>query len=151
MFLFVLNSYNYTILFWRKKLKKIFLLLTFFTLSLFADYKSQYITQKLLDSKIPIVDIRTPSEWKETGLLKGAIPIMFFNQRGGYNINNFLKELNTKVDTSKPFAIICHTGSRTSLVGPWMSDKLGYKVINLKGGMDYATRGLKLHTYPYRR
>ena len=132
-------------------MKKIFLLLTLFTLSLFAEYKSQYMTQELLDSKIPIVDIRTPPEWKETGLLKGAIPIMFFDQRGGYNIDQFLKELNEKVDTKKPFAIICHTGSRTSLVGPWMSQKLGYNVINLQGGMDYATKGLKLQTYPYKK
>ncbi|WP_428737089.1 rhodanese-like domain-containing protein [Sulfurimonas sp.] len=131
-------------------MKKIFLLLTFFTLSLFAEYKSQYITKELVDSKTPIVDIRTPPEWKETGLLKGAIPIMFFDQRGGYNIDQFLKELNAKVDTKKPFAIICHTGNRTSLVGPWMAQKLGYNVINLQGGMDYATKGLKLPTYPYK-
>lgn len=132
-------------------MKKIFLLFTLLTLSLFADYKSEYITKELLDSKTPIVDIRTPPEWKETGLLKGAIPIMFFDQRGGYNINQFLQELNAKVDTSKPFAIICHTGSRTSMVGPWMAQKLGYKVINLQGGMEYATRGLKLPTFPYKQ
>lgn len=131
-------------------MKKIFLFLTLFTLSLFADYKSQYITSELLNSKIPIVDIRTPPEWKETGLLKGAIPIMFFDQRGNYNINQFLEVLNAKVDTTKPFAIICHTGSRTSLVGPWMANKLGYEVINLQGGMEYATKGLRLPTFPYR-
>ncbi len=131
-------------------MKKIFLFLILFTISLFADYKSEYITKDLLNSNTPIVDIRTPPEWRETGLLKGAIPIMFFDQRGGYNINRFLEDLNNKVDTSKPFAIICHTGSRTSLVGPWMANKLGYKVINLQGGMEYATKGLKLNTYPYR-
>ena len=103
----------------------------------------------MLNSGIPIVDVRTPPEWKETGLLKGAIPIMFFNQKGGYDINGFLRELNAKVDTKKPFAIICHTGSRTSMIAPWMSKELNYDVINLLGGMDYATKGLKLKTYPY--
>lgn len=131
-------------------MKKIFLFLILFSLSLFADYKSEYITKELVNSNTPIVDIRTPPEWRETGLLKGAIPIMFFDQRGGYNIDRFLQELNNKVDTSKPFAIICHTGSRTSIVGPWMAQKLGYKVINLQGGMEYATKGLKLPTFPYR-
>ena len=109
------------------------------------------MTKELLDSKIPIVDIRTPAEWKETGLLKGAIPIMFFDQNGKYDIQTFLKELNAKVDTKKEFAIICHTGKRTSMIAPWMSQKLGYKVINLQGGMDYATRGLKLPTVPYKK
>jgi len=124
-------------------------MLSLLSLSLFADVKNAYITQKIVDSKLPIVDVRTPPEWRETGLLKGAIPIMFFNQQGKYNINAFLKELNEKVDTTKPFAIICHTGSRTSMIAPWMSQELGYKVVNLKGGMEYATKGVKLKTYPY--
>lgn len=118
-------------------------------MTLFAEVKNTYMTKELLNSGIPIVDVRTPGEWRETGLLKGAIPIMFFNERGGYNINAFLKELNAKVDTSKPFAIICHTGSRTSMIAPWMSEELHYNVINIQGGMEYATKGLKLKTYPY--
>jgi len=130
-------------------LKKIIILLTLLTVSLFAELTNSYITQEILDSKLPIVDVRTPPEWKETGLLKGAIPIMFFNQQGKYDINAFLKELNAKVDTTKPFAIICHTGSRTSMIAPWMSKELNYKVINLQGGMEYATKGLKMKTYPY--
>ena len=131
-------------------MKKIIILLTLLTVSLFAELTNSYITQEILDSKLPIVDVRTPPEWKETGLLKGAIPIMFFNQQGKYDINAFLKELNAKVDTTKPFAIICHTGSRTSMIAPWMSKELNYKVTNLLGGMDYATRGLKLKTVPYK-
>ena len=130
-------------------MKKIIILLTLLTVSLFAELKNSYMTQEILDSTLPIVDIRTPPEWRETGLLKGAIPIMFFNQQGKYDINGFLKELNAKVDTTKPFAIICHTGSRTSMIAPWMSKELNYKVINLQGGMEYATKGLKMKTYPY--
>lgn len=131
------------------KLKKIIILLAILSVSLFAELKNTYITQKILDSDLPIVDVRTPGEWRETGLLKGAIPIMFFNEQGKYNINAFLKKLNAKVDTTKPFAIICHSGSRTSMIAPWMSKELNYKVVNLLGGMEYATKGLKLKTYPY--
>jgi len=131
------------------KLKKIIILLAILSVSLFAELKNTYITQEILHSDLPIVDVRTPGEWKETGLLKGAIPIMFFNEQGKYNINAFLKELNEKVDTTKPFAIICHSGSRTSMIAPWMSKELNYKVVNLQGGMDYATKGLKMKTYPY--
>ena len=131
-------------------MKKIILTLLIFTASLVADLSNAYLNQTILDSKIPIVDVRTPAEWKETGLLKGAIPIMFFTEQGKYNINAFLEQLNAKVDTTKPFAIICHTGSRTSMIAPWMSKELNYKVTNLLGGMDYATRGLKLKTVPYK-
>ena len=134
-----------------KNLKKVFLSLMILAVSLFADYKSEYLTQDILQSGIPIVDIRTPGEWRETGILKGAIPIMFFDERGQYNVNDFLKKLNAKVDTKKPFAIICRTGSRTSMVGPWLAKELGYKVTNLKGGMMYATKTLGIKTVPYKQ
>jgi len=130
-------------------LKNIFFTLLLLSSALFADLKNEFITQKLVDSKTPIVDIRTTGEWRETGLLKNAIPIMFFDERGKYNINAWLKELNAKVDTSKPFALICHTGNRTGMLAPYLAKELGYKVINLKGGMDYAMRGLKMKTYKY--
>lgn len=130
-------------------MKKIFSLLLLLTLSLFAEYKNAYMSQELLEQKIPLVDVRTEPEWKETGLLKSAIPIVFFSQKGQPLINSFLKELNEKVDTTKPFAIICHTGSRTSVIAPWLSKELHYNVINVSGGMEYATKALKLPTYPY--
>jgi len=132
-------------------LKKIILALLLLSVSLFAELKNEYISKDLLNSNTPIVDIRTPPEWRETGLLKGAIPIMFFTQRGDYDIDKFLKELNEKVDTKKPFALICHTGNRTSILAPWLAKEMGYDVINLKGGMDYATKELKLPTYPYNK
>lgn len=44
-----------------------------------AEYTHQPIDQKLVDSKIKIIDIRTPSEWKTTGIVKGSFPIMFFD------------------------------------------------------------------------
>ena len=131
-------------------MKKILLLLTLLSAVLFGEVTNTYITQKILDSDLPIVDVRTVGEWKETGLLKGAIPVEFFNAQGKYDLNKFLKELNAKVDTTKPFAIICHTGSRTSMIAPWMSKELNYKVTNLQGGMEYATHGLKMKTYPYK-
>ena len=131
-----------------KNLKKIFLALALLAISLFAELTNEKISQKLIDAKIPIVDIRTAGEWKE-GILSGVVTITFFNERGDYDVDAFLKELNAKVDTSKPFALICHTGSRTSMLAPWLSQELKYDVINLLGGMDYATRGLHMKTYGY--
>jgi rhodanese-related sulfurtransferase len=103
--------------------------------SLYAELKNEYLSQKILDSKIPIIDIRTPGEWRETGIIKDSIPIMFFNERGGYNLNAFLSALNEKVDTKKPFALICRTGSRTQVVSKYLSSELGYKVTNIRGGI----------------
>jgi rhodanese-related sulfurtransferase len=133
-----------------KNLKKIIFTLLLLVVSLFAEYKSEYPTKELLNSGIPIVDIRTPGEWRETGVLKGAIPIMFFDQNGNYDVNRFLSKLNEKVDTKKPFALICRTGSRTSMVAPWLAKELGYNVINLKGGMMYVTQALGVKPVAYK-
>jgi len=105
--------------------------------SLFAELKNEYLTQKMLDSKIPIVDIRTTGEWMETGIIKGSIPIMFFNEQGKYDVRAFVNELNQKVDTTKPFAVICRTGSRTKMVSAYLSKELHYKVTNILGGVTY--------------
>ncbi|MBC8237904.1 MAG: rhodanese-like domain-containing protein [Helicobacteraceae bacterium] len=123
-------------------MKRIILTLLLLSSSLFAELKNEYLTQKFLDSKMPTVDIRTVGEWKETGILKGSIPIEFFNEQGQYNIPDFLAKLNSKVDTSKPFALICRTGSRTKMVAQFLSDTYNYKVTNVTGGimihrMDY--------------
>ena len=119
-------------------MNKILITLLILATSLLAELKHEYLSQKLIDSKIPIVDIRTPGEWKETGIVKNSIPIMFFNEAGGYDVNLFLTELNAKVDTKKPFALICRTGSRTSVISSFLSEKLGYSVINIKGGIVLA-------------
>lgn len=151
MSIIILKIFNKSNTIWRNTMKKIFLLLMIFTLSVLAEVKNEYLSKELLQQNIPIVDIRTPSEWKQTGLLKGAIPIMFWDERGNYDTRKFLQELNKKVDTSKTFALICHTGNRTSIVAPWLAKEFGYKVINLKGGMEYATKGLHVKTIPYKK
>jgi len=119
------------------------------TISVFAIVTNEEASQKLIDSTIPIVDIRTPGEWKETGLLKRAIPIMLFDEKGNYDLRVFLDKLNKAVDTTKPFAIICRTGSRTKLLATFLSQKLNYNVINLKSGMMYANF-IHLPIIPYK-
>ena len=125
-------------------MKRIILTLLILSSSLFAELKNEYLTQKFLNSKMPTVDIRTVGEWKETGILKGSIPIEFFNEQGQYNIPDFLAKLNSKVDTSKPFALICRTGSRTKMVAQFLSDTYNYKVTNVTGG-------IMIHRMDYRK
>lgn len=102
---------------------------------LFAQYQDVVATPEVVLSDITIIDIRTPEEWAETGIVKGSKTIMFFDEQGNYNIEDFLAKLDQVVDKQQPFAIICRTGSRTSMVGRFLSDEYGYKVINLKGGI----------------
>ena len=112
--------------------------LLFLATTLMADYTAQPIDQKLLDSKIKIIDIRTPGEWVHTGIVKGSIPIMFFDERGNYNLEVFLDELNKNIKLGERFALICDTGSRTKILGMPLGQEMGYNVIDLKGGIQYA-------------
>ena len=130
-------------------MKKIIILFFVLTISVFAAVTNEEASQKLIDSNIPIVDIRTPGEWKETGLLKKSIPIMLFDEKGNYDLKVFLDHLNKAVDTKKQFAIICSTGSRTKLLAEFLSKKLNYNVINIKSGIMYANF-IHLPIVPYK-
>jgi rhodanese-related sulfurtransferase len=90
--------------------------------------------EQLLNSGITIIDIRTEGEWKQTGLVKGAIPITFFDERGAYNAQEFLNSLQQHTDPGQPIAVICRTGNRTRAVSQFLSEQ-GYQVTNLQGGI----------------
>ncbi len=129
-------------------MSKWLLFLLFATTALMADYTAQPIDQKIVDSKIKIIDIRTPSEWKATGLVKGAIPIMFFDERGNYNMEAFLDELNKKTSKGERIALICNSGSRSKILGTYLGKKMGYNIIDFQGGIQYAL-AKKITIEPY--
>jgi rhodanese-related sulfurtransferase len=118
-------------------MKKILIAIAILTVSLYAELQQVVVTKSFLDNNknLKIIDIRTPPEWKETGIVKGSYTIMFFNQQGGYNVNKFVSEVNRVIKKGEKFAIICRTGSRTGVIAPFLSDKLGFNIINLKGGI----------------
>jgi len=129
------------------RLVLISLLLAITTLS--AEYIRQPIDQKLVNSKIKIIDIRTPNEWKTTGIVKGSYPIMFFDEQGNYNVEMFLDKLNKVVKKEEKFALICNSGNRTQTVGTFLGKQLGYNVIDLQGGIQYAI-AKKITLEPYK-
>lgn len=107
--------------------------------------------EKALKGEIMLVDVRTPDEWKQTGLPASAHAITM-HQQGP----DFVRQLDAVLggDRSKPLAVICRTGNRTgSLVAPL--EKAGYaRVINVAEGMvggrygpGWIKAGLPLRTY----
>jgi len=130
-------------------MKKIILGLLLLSLSLFAEMTNVVVTPEFVNStKMKIIDIRTPEEWRETGIVKGAYTLTFFNKNGDYDIYSFLNSLNKIVKKDEKFALICRTGSRTKMVSNFLGNKLNYHVVNLKGGlMKLLQDGYK--TQPY--
>jgi len=76
--------------------------------SLLAEFKTITADSliKMQKQGIPVIDIRTPQEWKDRGIIKGAHKIMFFTPQGGADVPNFMFELGHLVkDKKQPFII----------------------------------------------
>jgi len=128
---------------------KILIALLITVSSLMAELTQVWATPQFVEKKMKIIDIRTPAEWRETGIVEGSYTIMFFDEKGNFNLEIFLRQLNMVVKKDEPFALICRVGSRTGMVSEFLSERLGYKVTNLKGGiMKMIYEGYK--TVPYR-
>ncbi len=130
-------------------MKKIFMGLLIISTIVMAELQQVWATPEFAEKNMKIIDIRTPSEWRETGIVKGSYTIMFFDEKGNFNVETFLKQLDMVVKKDEPFALICRVGSRTRIVAEFLSEKLDYKVTNLKGGiMKMIHEGYR--TVPYR-
>ena len=117
-------------------IKKILFGLLLLGTTLFAEVTTVEVTPDFIkESKLKIIDIRTQGEWVETGIVKDAYLLTFFDERGNYDIEGFLEELNKIVEKDEKFALICRTGSRTGMISNFLGEKLNYHVVNLKGGM----------------
>jgi rhodanese-related sulfurtransferase len=104
-----------------------------------ADLKAvdpQQITALQQDKAI-LVDIRTPEEWRKTGLIPGSQPLTYFDANGHYDTVAWLKQLDQlTTDKNRPIVLICRSGHRSELVGNLLAKELGYgQVYHLRTGI----------------
>lgn len=110
--------------------------------------KEQPLTTALHKTGIKIIDIRTEGEWKQTGIVKGSYPITFFDEKGHYDSDDFLRKLNKVINKTENFAIICRSGNRTTSVAKFLRKEGYLHVLNLKGGIKQAiANGVELERY----
>ncbi len=126
-----------------KKIILAILVLQGFLLADFKNIKSSEL-EALIKKNVVVIDIRTPAEWKETGVVPTSKKIMFFDEQGNYNIQKWMSAF-TKVVTNKnqPFVLVCRSGSRTKVVGNFLANELGYtKVKDLGKGIMYDWKNI---------
>lgn len=120
-------------------LKKIVLLFALLFSVSYADFKGLTPSQlqEMIDKNIVVIDIRTPPEWSETGVVPSSKKIMFFTATGQYNIDSWMQKFQRYVkDKSQPFVLVCRSGNRTGTVGGFLSKKLKYQnVYHLQNGI----------------
>lgn len=100
------------------------------SLSCYADSSLDSVAFKKLmdrkDFKGVILDIRTPDEWNNTGIIPGAITKNFKDA----DFKTFLKSLNTKGQ----YFIYCHSGGRSAKAIKIMTN-MNLKAVDLHEGI----------------
>lgn len=94
-----------------------------------------------------LIDIRTPEEWRQSGLIPGSKPLMYFDARGGYDADAWLRRLGElKVTENTPIVLICRSGRRSGEVGRMLARERGYtRVHHLEKGVKaWAEQGKAL-------
>jgi rhodanese-related sulfurtransferase len=127
-------------------MKKLLTLLFLLTLAIQAEFKSidAETLLKMQKEGVPVIDIRTPQEWNQQGIIPGAHLMMFFDAQGRPHAEAWLQKLSQLVkDKAHPCILYCAHANRSKAVGKWLSDKMGYaKVYELKGGIEYGWKEL---------
>jgi len=92
--------------------------------------------EALIASGIPVIDIRTQGEWKDTGVLEDSHLVTFFDEQGGYDVNTWMQRLATIADPDEPVVLICWTGQRSHVVSDFLDNQGGYtRVHNVTRGL----------------
>ncbi len=93
--------------------------------------------EQLMQRGVPVIDIRTPEEWRETGIIEGSHLLTFFDAQGRYDVRAWLSELATIATRDELIAIICHSGGRSALVSQFLDSQVGYRrVHDVPGGIE---------------
>jgi len=126
-------------------MKRLFTTLFFFfsllSVSVAADaYKGEvdrYTLPELQSQGALVIDVRTPAEWKHTGIIKGSVRITYMDNEGRVDKNAFLKMVQEKTSTKNDLIVlVCRTGVRSKKAAEWLA-KEGYTNIYNK------THGIK--------
>lgn len=110
--------------------------------------QSKPLANAFLSQDIPVIDIRTAPEWRETGVIPQSHLITFYQEDHSYNEKEFLEALAAVVSKDDTFAILCRSGNRSMKVTHFLTAQGYTHVINLSGGIQEAMKN-GIQTIPY--
>ena len=102
----------------------------------------------LLESSVPLIDIRTESEWHETGVISSSHLLTFFDKDGNYDFKKWTIEIREIADGNGPVIIMCSSGRRSRIVSNMMikanSEYLVYHATNgIKSWIESSNKTVK--------
>ena len=77
----------------------------------------------LMESGVPLIDIRTEKEWHETGVINQSKLLTFFDKDGNYNVKEWMSKLKKIASNKDPVIIICRSGRRSRIVANFLDEK----------------------------
>lgn len=90
----------------------------------------------LVASGVPLVDVRRPEEWEDTGVIERSELLTFFDEEGAYDAGAWLAKIEQIATPDEPVILICRSGNRTNLISRWLSEEQGYDTVyNVAEGM----------------
>ncbi|SMH36121.1 rhodanese-like domain-containing protein [Maritimibacter sp. HL-12] len=76
-----------------------------------------------------IVDIRTPPEWVETGVIDGARLVTFNDPE------SFLAQVGPAIADGRDLVLICRSGNRTAAAARALEGVIPNRIVSVDGGM----------------
>ena len=104
--------------------------------------------------ELVLIDVRSPQEWRQTGVPKGARRVTIHDPRG---LKGFVDAMAAAVggDLKKPVALICALGNRSTLAQKVLNEAGFTRVFNIREGFiggpygpGWVRRGLPVEACP---
>jgi len=76
-----------------------------------------------------IVDIRTPEEWADTGVIEGAMLVTFADA------DRFLAAVGADLADGRPLLLVCRSGRRSAAAAEALTGKIPNRIVSVDGGM----------------
>ncbi len=106
--------------------------------------------EALIEQEVPVIDVRTPGEWRTTGIIPGSHLLTFFDERGNYNLDVWLAKLTNIAQPDDRIVIVCEVGNRSKMISNFLSSQLGYREVYnaTKGMQQWRNQGLPIQQWP---
>lgn len=91
---------------------------------------------RLSATGVPVIDVRTAAEWRDTGVVPGSRLLTFFDEQGRSDSAAWLEKLKSIAKPGQPVIVICRSGNRSQKVAQMLSQQAGYRTVyNVKEGI----------------
>ena len=110
------------------------LLMTKFAFADVVDINNNQLLE-LSNTNIPIVDVRSKTEWDQTGVIPNSILLTFFDKEGNYDLNEWYEKLLLEIDEGEPIILMCRSGNRSRIIADMMDKEFDNVIYNAKRGI----------------